>query len=121
MSDSQDIITCVHWFATSGSSQPMIPSMNTEPLLKLGFTTNDVIAIHQEFVNMQQELPIDELHKLGIRAGVYSLKITKFHTAEHYSILRLPSGKIITAQRDDEGNGPGLLCTWGSISPPVSD
>ena len=46
----------------------MTPSMNTEPLLKLGFTTNDVIAIHQEFVNMQQELPIDELHKLGIRA-----------------------------------------------------
>lgn len=120
MSDSQDVITCVHWFVYN-KSQPMTPSINTEPLLKLGFTTNDVIAIHQEFVNMQQELPIDELHKLGIRAGVYSLKLDMKLSAEHYSILRLPSGKIITAQRDNEGNGPGLLCTWRDTSLPVSD
>ena len=54
--------------------------------------------------DMQKNLPLRELNRIGIEAGVL-----KDEDGKMYQVLILPSGTIIQVSKDPEMNGPGYL------------
>lgn len=58
---------------------------------------------------MQNNLPIDELERCGIKVGLMRVPANEYDPEQEFQVLILPSGKMIEVWRDMEGNGPGAL------------